>query len=110
MSLGGPSQSKNRIAPPERGSFPLDHEGMSSTLRQLCATALITTLGDCKALVKDYLRCIKDNRGHNAPCRYLAKTFLKCRMDHGLMGQDEFTSEKIRYCVPNDKRLMHGKI
>lgn len=43
--------------------------------------------------MKDYLGCIKQNRGQNAPCRDLARRFLQCRMDNGLMGQDEFKSE-----------------
>ena len=72
MSLGGPRQSKNLVAAPERGSFPLDHEG------------------DCKSVVQDYLGCVKSQRGDNARCRDLARMFLQCRMDHGLMAKDDF--------------------
>ena len=59
--------------PPERGSFPLDHEH------------------DCSHIMKDYVACIKLVQGSNAHgCRLLAKSYLKCRMDHGLMDRDEW--------------------
>lgn len=43
MSFGGPSQSKNRIAPPERGSFPLDHEGTHLPATTFVHAHLIST-------------------------------------------------------------------
>lgn len=56
--------------PPQRGSFPLDHDG------------------ECKKFADDYLNCLKLVSGNNAPnCRELAKRYLKCRMDHDLMEQ-----------------------
>ncbi|PWW76048.1 hypothetical protein C7212DRAFT_295718 [Tuber magnatum] len=59
--------------PPERGSFPLDHDG------------------ECKPVMQDYLACLKKVRGTNAhECRILAKAYLKCRMDRNLMAPDEF--------------------
>ncbi|CCF33864.1 cytochrome c oxidase assembly protein COX19, partial [Colletotrichum higginsianum] len=49
---------------PQRGSFPLDHEG------------------ECKHVIATYLECIKKVRGVNdAECRDLAKSYLSCRMD-----------------------------
>ncbi|KAH7085779.1 hypothetical protein BKA63DRAFT_27113 [Paraphoma chrysanthemicola] len=49
---------------PERGSFPLDHDG------------------ECKDIMLSYLRCIKSHRGSNDPeCRNLSKSYLSCRMD-----------------------------
>lgn len=60
-------------APPERGSFPLDHDS------------------ECSTIMKDYLTCLKLVHGTNAHgCRLLAKSYLKCRMDHGLMDHDEW--------------------
>lgn len=54
--------------PPERGSFPLDHEG------------------ECAELMARYLQCMKYARGDNSlNCRMLAKEYLGCRMDNGLM-------------------------
>lgn len=59
--------------PPERGSFPLDHDS------------------ECSTIMKDYLGCLKLTKGTNAHgCRLLAKSYLKCRMDHGLMDQEEW--------------------
>ncbi|KAJ6173142.1 hypothetical protein N7485_005954 [Penicillium canescens] len=58
---------------PERGSFPLDHDG------------------ECKHIISGYLKCIKLNRGTNdEACRKLAKEYLSCRMDKNLMAPDNF--------------------
>ncbi|KAF1364614.1 hypothetical protein EJ07DRAFT_97625, partial [Lizonia empirigonia] len=58
---------------PERGSFPLDHDG------------------ECKEIMLSYLRCIKSHRGTNdSECRNLSKSYLSCRMDRNLMAPDSF--------------------
>ncbi|TGO26308.1 hypothetical protein BPAE_0062g00290 [Botrytis paeoniae] len=63
----------NKPSPPERGSFPLDHDG------------------ECKSVMQSYLNCMKKVRGMNDPeCRDLAKSYLSCRMDRNLMAKDEF--------------------
>ncbi|KAI1476177.1 hypothetical protein F4774DRAFT_260598 [Daldinia eschscholtzii] len=50
--------------PPQRGSFPLDHDG------------------ECKAVMTKYLSCIKKVKGVNdEECRNIAKSYLSCRMD-----------------------------
>ncbi|KAF7950967.1 uncharacterized protein EAE97_002519 [Botrytis byssoidea] len=62
----------NKPSPPERGSFPLDHDG------------------ECKSVMQSYLNCMKKVRGMNDPeCRDLAKSYLSCRMDRNLMAKDE---------------------
>ena len=74
MSFGGPggSQKAPRPKPPERGSFPLDHEG------------------DCKYIIAGYLSCLKKAGGTNRDdCRMMAKQYLECRMEHNLMAPDE---------------------
>jgi cytochrome c oxidase assembly protein subunit 19 len=39
-------------------------------------------LGECTAVMKSYLACIKKVRGVNQDeCRNLAKSYLACRMD-----------------------------
>ncbi|KAK4071182.1 uncharacterized protein Triagg1_6213 [Trichoderma aggressivum f. europaeum] len=59
--------------PPQRGSFPLDHDG------------------ECKKAMTSYLACMKKVRGVNEDeCRNLAKAYLSCRMDRNLMARDEF--------------------
>ncbi|KAK3498129.1 hypothetical protein B0T13DRAFT_250472 [Neurospora crassa] len=50
--------------PPQRGSFPLDHDG------------------ECKHVMTTYLACIKRVKGVNEDeCRSLAKAYLACRME-----------------------------
>ncbi|KAK2728427.1 putative cytochrome c oxidase assembly protein cox19-like protein [Colletotrichum kahawae] len=73
--LGGPGarQANAKPIPPQRGSFPLDHDG------------------ECKHVISNYLECIKKVRGVNdAECRDLAKSYLDCRMDRNLMAKDDF--------------------
>ncbi|KAJ5714157.1 uncharacterized protein N7483_011338 [Penicillium malachiteum] len=75
MSFGAPGGGSvnYKPSPPERGSFPLDHEG------------------ECKHIISGYLKCIKLNRGTNdEACRRLAKEYLACRMDKNLMAPDNF--------------------
>ncbi|KAH0603799.1 uncharacterized protein H6S33_007458 [Morchella sextelata] len=63
--------------PPERGSFPLDHEAALP--------------GECRSVMTTYLACLKKAKGTNdMACRLIAKDYLKCRMDHQLMAVDEF--------------------
>ncbi|KAF8474788.1 hypothetical protein BDZ91DRAFT_690486 [Kalaharituber pfeilii] len=58
--------------PPERGSFPLDHDG------------------ECKPVMMEYLACLKRVKGVNEhECRMLAKKYLRCRMERSLMAPDE---------------------
>nr|CAG8462426.1 13170_t:CDS:2 [Entrophospora candida] len=72
MSFGRtPNIDIYKITPPERGSFPLDHEG------------------ECKKLMLEYLKCLKQNNGNNGNCRHLSKSYLKCRMEKGLMLSDD---------------------
>jgi cytochrome c oxidase assembly protein subunit 19 len=69
---------------PERGSFPLDHDG------------------ECKKYMTVYLSCIKTHRGTNSQeCRLQAKDYLQCRMERNLMAPDEmrnlgFAEEKAK--------------
>lgn len=75
MSFGGPGggQKSAKPIPPERGSFPLDHDG------------------ECKSIIAGYLRCLRRVKGKNdQECRLMAKEYLKCRMDHNLMAPDDF--------------------
>lgn len=74
MSFGGPGggQKTAKPIPPERGSFPFDHDG------------------ECKPIVAEYLRCLRRVKGTNDhECRMMAKDNLKCRMEHNLMAPDE---------------------
>jgi len=71
----GGAAGNYKPTPPERGSFPLDHDA------------------ECKHLISSYLRCLKSQSppGKNNPeCRILARQYLGCRMDKGLMAKDEW--------------------
>jgi len=68
----GGQQKIQKPIPPERGSFPLDHEG------------------ECKSFMTSYLTCLRNHRGYNSEeCRGFAKTYLQCRMERNLMAPDE---------------------
>jgi len=72
MSFGRPPTVQIFTStPPDRGSFPLDHEG------------------ECKQAMTEYLKCLRANVMDNGQCRHLSKAYLKCRMDRGLMDTDE---------------------
>ncbi|KIM34367.1 hypothetical protein M408DRAFT_325782 [Serendipita vermifera MAFF 305830] len=73
MSFGRPGSSQIlQAAPPDRGSFPLDHDG------------------ECKAMMSAYLKCLKENKSASTPCRNLTKGYLDCRMQRGLMQKEEW--------------------
>jgi cytochrome c oxidase assembly protein subunit 19 len=57
--------------PPERGSFPLDHEGL------------------CKNVMTQYIQCMKKYNHIGIKCRTLSRKYVECRMEHGLMAKDE---------------------
>ncbi|EIN13661.1 hypothetical protein PUNSTDRAFT_56533 [Punctularia strigosozonata HHB-11173 SS5] len=74
MSFGRPPSGNAgfQVSPPDRGSFPLDHEG------------------ECKNQMMLYLGCLKRNGHDSTPCRLLSKDYLDCRMTKGLMAADEW--------------------
>lgn len=75
MSTFGSPGGQQKIfkpSPPERGSFPLDHDA------------------ECQAIMKTYLKCLRSHRGINDDeCRELSKGYLQCRMEKNLMAVDE---------------------
>ncbi|CAD6893355.1 unnamed protein product [Tilletia controversa] len=75
MSFGRPpsfgSLTNVTLAPPEYGSFPIDHDG------------------ECKDAMKAYMACLKANRMDNGQCRSLSKQYLECRMAKGLMEKHD---------------------
>lgn len=64
--------STKRLAyvPPEKGSFPLDHEGL------------------CKDLMMKYMDCLGEYNRENTKCRNEIKNYLDCRMNNGLMARE----------------------
>jgi len=68
--------------PPERGSFPLDHDA------------------ECKHIISSYLRCLRRQNPpgkNNEECRILAKEYLGCRMEKGLMAKDEWQNLGLNF-------------
>lgn len=84
-----------QVKPPERGIFPLDHEG------------------ECKIKMRDYLKCLNNNKQDHFPCKKLSRAYLQCRMDRDLMakddldtlglGEDASTSSYTRVTPKNDE-------
>ena len=73
-SFGSPGgrQPVAKPTPPEKGSFPLDHDA------------------ECQPFMKSYLRCLRSHKGVNdTECRMLSKAYLQCRMERNLMAPDE---------------------
>lgn len=66
------SQKSFNPTPPEKGSFPLDHEGV------------------CRKLMINYMKCLHLNRNNNSACRAESKEYLGCRMDNNLMAKEEW--------------------
>lgn len=59
--------------PPDKGSFPLDHDGT------------------CKKVMISYMSCLRKNNNSNTACREEAKDYLQCRMDNNLMAKEDWS-------------------
>lgn len=60
--------------PPDKGSFPLDHEGR------------------CKKFMIHYMSCLTKYNNDNSECRKEAKAYLECRMDNSLMKKENLAT------------------
>ena len=58
---------------PDKGSFPLDHDG------------------ECKVPYLQYMVCLSENSHKNSECRTQSKNYLQCRMEKGLMAKEEWS-------------------
>ncbi|GIY90556.1 cytochrome c oxidase assembly protein COX19 [Caerostris darwini] len=78
-------------SPPDKGSFPLDHDG------------------ECKKQMLKYLLCLNQKDNSNAECKSLSKDYLQCRMEKNLMAQEDWDklgfSEKPENNDPKTKRM-----
>ncbi|XP_065333263.1 cytochrome c oxidase assembly protein COX19 [Cloeon dipterum] len=66
-------QKKFNTTPPDKGSFPLDHDG------------------ECKTDMLHFMRCLSKNNNDNSQCRQEAKNYLDCRMRCGLMEKESWS-------------------
>eukprot|EP00128_Syssomonas_multiformis_P012457 Colp12_sorted_trinity150504_noHs@20736 len=84
MNIGG--SKVYQAKPPQRGSFPLDHEG------------------ECKEFMVKYMDCMKKNAFDNAQCRLEAKDYLECRMEKQLMAEETWSRLGLKdVAETNDK-------
>lgn len=65
-------QKKFIPSPPDKGSFPLDHENV------------------CKVPMLKYMVCLQENKHDNSLCRLEAKDYLDCRMKNNLMAKEDW--------------------
>lgn len=77
--------------PPLKGSFPLDH------------------LGECAPLAKLYSACLREADGAAAGCRALARRYLECRMDKGLMAREGMDALGLDAEVPQQPQEQQEK-
>jgi len=64
------SSPRHAIKPPDKGSFPLDHDG------------------ECKEFMTKYMDCLKNNSKVTENCREESKAYLNCRMEKNLMKKE----------------------
>jgi len=69
--MATPAKRAPPPTPPDKGSFPLDH------------------FGDCQAAQAEYLTCVRASMRNSFECKPLMKSYLECRMKHGLMAQED---------------------
>lgn len=67
------NQKLFRPTPPDKGSFPLDHDG------------------ECRPQMIQYLECMQKHDRDSSSCREFSQMYLKCRMDAQLMAQEEWS-------------------
>ena len=66
MTFGGTGNKSVPPRPPEKGSFPLDHDA------------------ECKIAMQRYMKCVQTNKGEPGKCRDETKDYLQCRMDRSV--------------------------
>jgi cytochrome c oxidase assembly protein subunit 19 len=79
MSFGRPPSINVgfQATPPDRGSFPLDHDGIIDFIRW---DRIDLALGECRDKMIQYMACLKKNSSMSTPCRSFSKQYLECRM------------------------------
>ena len=76
-----------KTKPPEKGSFPLDHEG------------------ECKENMVKYMQCLRENKMQNSQCRDESKEYLQCRMDRNLMAKEPWSKLGYSEEEPNSSKV-----
>eukprot|EP01137_Pigoraptor_chileana_P028606 Opistho-2@12737 len=71
MSVPTYTKGSSKPRPPERGSFPLDHDG------------------ECKDSMRVFMDCLARGHYDSSLCRAESKAYLECRMDRDLMARED---------------------
>lgn len=76
-----------RPTPPDKGSFPLDHDG------------------ECRPAMIQYLECLGKADTNASLCREFSQKYLKCRMDTQLMAQEEWSRLGFKDSQPDSSHV-----
>lgn len=68
-----PNKKVLKPRPPDKGSFPLDHDG------------------ECREAMVLFMDCMRRNEFDSHKCRSLSKAYLKCRMEKDLMAKEDLS-------------------
>jgi len=79
------AQKSFKAKPPEKGSFPLDHEG------------------ECKLQMLKFMKCLHLNDNDNSKCRHESMEYLGCRMDRGLMKRESWANLGFADIAPKEE-------
>jgi len=79
------SQKSFKAKPPDKGSFPLDHEG------------------ECKGFMLKFMKCLHVNDNDNSKCRHESMEYLGCRMDRGLMKRESWANLGFADIAPKEE-------
>ncbi|XP_038064620.1 cytochrome c oxidase assembly protein COX19-like [Patiria miniata] len=70
MSAMNFGQKSFKPRPPDKGSFPLDHDG------------------ECKKFKENFMECLRKHHNDNNQCRLQTMEYLQCRMERDLMTKE----------------------
>mmetsp|Transcript_1021 Transcript_1021/g.2001 ORF Transcript_1021/g.2001 Transcript_1021/m.2001 type:complete len:120 (+) Transcript_1021:113-472(+) len=75
------------VAPtaPDKGSFPLDHKA------------------ECQPSMRLFLDCLKENKSNHHKCKELSKSYLECRINRGLMAEENLDELGFKHNVSVDE-------
>ena len=68
---GAFANTRNRVRPPDKGSFPIDHKGV------------------CQCMRDAWANCMKANAWDSGKCRAESAAYLRCRIENNLMKPEE---------------------
>lgn len=87
MSSATFGQKIFKPVPPEKGSFPLDHDNV------------------CKELMVKYMKCLVENNREVTHCREETKDYLGCRMDNSLMTKEPWRNLGLNEYEANNQTV-----